>query len=183
MTEPDEKVAAVRDWLVHPATDTGVYFADEGNGWEYRSYADLAALSWSIAALMRDHGMRAGAGVCVIMPTGFPCAAAFYAVWACGGVFTPVAPPMYGDLDQYVAHVGSILRQARPLLVLTSIEFRELARQAHAAAGRTDEPVVVDPESLTPPPARREVAPPPHCARRPLTAGAPGPPPPGGGGG
>uniref|UniRef100_UPI002455A4E1 AMP-binding protein n=1 Tax=Nocardia carnea TaxID=37328 RepID=UPI002455A4E1 len=171
MTEPDEKVAAVRDWLVHPATDTGVYFADEGNGWEYRSYADLAALSWSIAALMRDHGMRAGAGVCVIMPTGFPCAAAFYAVWACGGVFTPVAPPMYGDLDQYVAHVGSILRQARPLLVLTSIEFRELARQAHAAAGRTDEPVVVDPESLPAAPARRGVAEPDECARRQFTSG------------
>ncbi|MEU1983928.1 AMP-binding protein [Nocardia sp. NPDC019395] len=174
--EPDDHVASVRGWLVRPASDTGVYFADEGTGWDYRSYTDLAELSWSVAALMREHGMRAGAGVCVIMPTGFPCAAAFYAVWACGGVFTPVAPPMYGDMEQYVAHVGSILRQAQPLLVLTSSEFRDLARQAHEAAGRTDEPVVVDPGSLPAAPERRELAEPDECALLQFTSGSTGTP-------
>lgn len=174
--EPDGYVAAVRDWLAAPATDTGVYFADEGTGWEYRSYAELAELSWSIAALMRERGMRDGAGVCVVMPTGFPCAAAFYAVWACGGVFTPVAPPMYGDLEQYVAHVGSILEQARPLLVVTSPEFHELARQAHTAAGRDDEPVVVDPATLPAAPVRRVFSEPDDCALLQFTSGSTGTP-------
>ncbi|MFI1461101.1 AMP-binding protein [Nocardia carnea] len=174
--EPDEYVAAVRDWLTVPAADTGVYFADEGSGWDYRSYADLAELSWAVAELMREHGMRAGAGVCVIMPTGFPCAAAFYAVWACGGVFTPVAPPMYGDFDEYVAHIGSIIRQAAPLLVLTSNEFRDLARRAHAAAGRTDEPVVVDPVTLPAAPQQRRFAEPDECALLQFTSGSTGTP-------
>ncbi|WP_459549744.1 AMP-binding protein [Nocardia sp. X0981] len=174
--ESDGYVAAVRDWLTAPATDTGVYFADEGTGWEYRSYAELADLSWSIAELMRERGMRDRAGVCVVMPTGFPCAAAFYAVWACGGVFTPVAPPMYGDLEQYVAHVGSILAQARPLLVVTSPEFLELARQAHTAAGRDDEPVVVDPATLPAAPTRRVFSEPDDCALLQFTSGSTGTP-------
>ncbi|MFC8528036.1 AMP-binding protein [Nocardia sp. NPDC057227] len=173
--EPDEHVARIRGWLAAPATDAGVYFAEEGDGWEYRSYAELADLSWSIAALMRERGLPGGAGVCVIMPTGFPCAAAFYAVWACGGIFTPVAPPLFGDLSQYIAHVAAILEQAQPRLVVTSVEFADLARQAHAAAGRTDEPLVVDLATL-PEPGAREFSDPDECALLQFTSGSTGTP-------
>ncbi|QBS46300.1 AMP-binding protein [Nocardia sp. CS682] len=168
---PDKDVAAVRDWLATPAEAAGIYLADEADGWEYRSYAELAELTWSIAAVMRQHGMGSGDGACVIMPTGFPCVAAFYAVWACGGVFTPVAPPMFGDLGQIIAHIAAILTQAKPRLVVTSTEFEQLVRQAATAAGRTDEPVVIDAATLRAP-AERVFGEPDECALLQFTSGS-----------
>ncbi|WP_405161725.1 AMP-binding protein [Nocardia sp. NBC_01499] len=171
--EHDKDVAAVRDWLAGPAGQAGIYLADEADGWEYRSYPELADLTWSIAALMRQHGMGSGNGACVIMPTGFPCVAAFYAVWACGGVFTPVAPPMFGDLDQIIAHIAAILRQANPRLVVTSTEFEQFVRQAATAAGRTDEPLVIDASTLRPcAPEQRVFGEPDECALLQFTSGS-----------
>ncbi|NEW46028.1 AMP-binding protein [Nocardia cyriacigeorgica] len=171
-----EYVATVRQWLVSPDADTGIHFADEADGWDYRSYAELADLTWSIAELMREHGMGSGDGACVVMPTGFPCTAAFYAVWACGGVFTPVAPPMFGDIDQYISHVAAILEQAQPRVVVTSVEFEQLARRAVVEAGRTDEPVVIDPATLPPAPAERVFGAPDPCALLQFTSGSTGTP-------
>ncbi|MFC9438837.1 AMP-binding protein [Nocardia sp. NPDC057030] len=169
----DKDVAAVRDWLADPAGAAGIRLADEAGGWDYRSYPELAEQTWSIAALMRGHGMGSGDGACVIMPTGFPCIAAFYAVWACGGVFTPVAPPMFGDLDQIIAHIAGILVQAEPRLVVTSTEFEQLVRQAATVAGRSDEPLVIDAATLRPcPPAERVFGEPDECALLQFTSGS-----------
>ncbi|RBO88429.1 AMP-binding protein [Nocardia puris] len=172
---PDKDVAAVRDWLLHPAADTGVHLADEADGWAFRGYPELADQAWSIAALMRAHGLDSGGGACVIMPTGFACTAAFYAVWACGGVFTPIAPPMFGDLEQIIAHIASILAVAEPQLVVTSPEFEDLVRRAATAAGRTDEPLVIGPD-LPDPPADRVLGEPDECALLQFTSGSTGTP-------
>lgn len=172
---PDKDVAAVRDWLLRPAREAGIHLADEADGWEFRSYRELAEQSWSIAALMREHGLAGGEGACVVMPTGFACTAAFYAVWACGGVFTPIAPPMFGDLDQIVAHIAAILTAAAPRLVVTAPEFEDLVRRAAVAAGRRDEPLVIGPE-LPQPPAERELGMPAECALLQFTSGSTGTP-------
>ncbi|MTE14559.1 AMP-binding protein [Nocardia sp. CT2-14] len=168
--------AAVRAWLLEPSADTGLHLADEADGWEYRSYRDLADQVWSIAELLRANGLGGGEGACVIMPTGFPCVAAFYAVWACGGVFTPVAPPMFGDLDQIVAHIAGIVEQAAPRLVVTSPEFETFVRNACVAAGRTDEPVVVDAAALPAAPVTRELAEASEVALLQFTSGSSGAP-------
>ncbi|MCP2318749.1 Acyl-CoA synthetase (AMP-forming)/AMP-acid ligase II [Nocardia amikacinitolerans] len=172
---PDKDVAAVRDWLLRPAREAGIHLADEADGWEFRSYRELAEQSWSIAALMREHGLAGGEGACVVMPTGFACTAAFYAVWACGGVFTPIAPPMFGDLDQIVAHIAAILTAAAPRLVVTAPEFEDLVRRAAVAAGRRDEPLVIGAE-LPQPPAERELGAPAECALLQFTSGSTGTP-------
>ncbi|MGW4123423.1 AMP-binding protein [Nocardia sp. NPDC004711] len=168
--------ATVRRWLIEPSAVTGLYLADEADGWEYRSYRELADQVWSIADLLRAAGLGSGDGACVIMPTGFPCVAAFYAVWACGGVFTPVAPPMFGDLEQIVAHIAGIVEQAAPRLVVTSPEFETFVRSACLAAGRTDEPVVVHAAALAAAPATRELAEASEVALLQFTSGSSGAP-------
>ncbi|MFE3000667.1 AMP-binding protein [Nocardia sp. NPDC059246] len=168
--------ATVRRWLIEPSAGTGLYLADEADGWEYRSYRELADQVWSIADLLRAAGLGSGDGACVIMPTGFPCVAAFYAVWACGGVFTPVAPPMFGDLEQIVAHIAGIVEQAAPHVVVTSPEFETFVRSACLAAGRTDEPVVVHAAALPAAPATRELADVSEVALLQFTSGSSGAP-------
>ncbi|WP_328602280.1 AMP-binding protein [Nocardia terrae] len=176
MIDPANDEAAVRHWLISPSGDTGIHLADEGEGWAYRSYRELADQVWSITGLLRANGLDSGDGACVIMPTGFPCVAAFYAVWACGGVFTPVAPPMFGDLEQIVAHIAGILEQARPKLVVTSPEFETFVRAAAVAAGRADEPLVVDAAALPAAPAARELAEVAEVALLQFTSGSSGSP-------
>ncbi|WP_054813534.1 AMP-binding protein [Nocardia arizonensis] len=174
--KPDKNVAAVRDWLSSPTPDTGVHLADESDGWEYRSYAEIAEQTWAIAARMRSAGFGSGDGACVIMPTGFPCVAAFYAVWACGGVFTPVAPPMFGDLAQIVAHIAGIIEQAAPRLVVTSPEFESFVGEAAKQAGRADEVLVIDAATLPRAPETREFGAPDECALLQFTSGSTGNP-------
>ncbi|MBF4996359.1 AMP-binding protein [Nocardia sp. BSTN01] len=171
----DDDQALVRGWLVNPATATGIHLADEADGWQFRSYAELAELTWWVAGRLREGGLGGGdeAGVCVVMPTGFPCVAAFYAVWACGGVFTPIAPPMFADMAQYIAHVAAILDQAAPRVVVTSVELETLVREAMTAAGRADEPVVV---GDTGSPADRTLAPAAETALLQFTSGSTGTP-------
>ncbi|WP_227980526.1 AMP-binding protein [Nocardia spumae] len=172
----DDDQELVRGWLAHPATGTGVHLADEEDGWQFRSYAELADLTWSVAAVLRERGLggdTGDAGACVVMPTGFPCVAAFYAVWACGGVFTPIAPPMFGDMAQYISHVAAILQQAAPRVVVTSVELESLVRQAMTEAGRADEPVVVTESGR---PGARMLAPAAETALLQFTSGSTGTP-------
>ena len=148
MTDQTTPVAHLRDWMTAPAAGTGVYFGDEADGWNFYSYVDLADRARRIATLLRERGLRTGENVCVVMPTTIDCVAAFYASWAAGGLFTPITPPMFEDLETYTAHMSGILDVADPALIVTSRDFAELVRGAIAASGRTDEPLIIDDATL-----------------------------------
>lgn len=138
-------IELVRGWIDHPVDGKGIYFADESDGWEFHSYRDLAYLTRQVAAILSDRGLTSGDGVCVVMPTGFACVGAFYGVWAAGGVFTPISPPMLGDIDQYIAHVAAIVDQAQPRLLVTSPDLLHLVEAAVAqqVRRREDSEIVV----------------------------------------
>ncbi|BDH56027.1 AMP-binding protein [Tsukamurella sp. PLM1] len=144
MRDHDETngVDAVRGWLLDPATDRGIHLAAEGSGSVFRSYAAIAESVRAVAAVLRDAGVGAGDGVCVLMPTDFDCVAAVYGVWARGGVVTPVTPPTFADLDEYTRHVAAIIDEAAPAVVVTIAGLADLARAAIAAGRRTDARVI-----------------------------------------
>ncbi|MGW5522162.1 AMP-binding protein [Gordonia sp. NPDC003950] len=132
MRELDDLSATevIRGWLRNPSHDRGIHLAGEGQEWTFRSYGAIADHAVRIAADVREHGVAGGDGVCVILPTDHTCAAAFYAVWVCGGVLTPIVPPTFADLDQYRSHVAAIIDQARPRLVVTEPGLAGLVREA-----------------------------------------------------
>jgi acyl-CoA synthetase (AMP-forming)/AMP-acid ligase II len=129
------------DWIDSPSTDTGLFVADEVDGWQYVSYADLAALSRRMGGALRAHGLSAGDNACIVMPTGHHCVAAIYAVWLCGATVTLIAPPTFGEDAAYVDTVGAILRCADPRTVVTSPELFTTVDKAARVAGLSRQPL------------------------------------------
>ncbi|RDI44944.1 AMP-binding protein [Nocardia mexicana] len=134
----------VLDWLTRPAAGKGVHLADESDGWQFRSYGELATLARGLATLLRDSGFRPGSNASIIHPTGFPAIAAIYAVWAAGGTVTLIVPPGFGDGPDYVERTAAILAAADPQLVLTSPGLTSVVSGALTAAGLEQQPFVVD---------------------------------------
>ncbi|TDB86196.1 AMP-dependent synthetase [Actinomadura sp. KC216] len=131
--------SALRDWLDEPNTGRGVHLATD-DGWEYRSYGELAAAARRTAGALIEEGVRPGDVVCVILPTDFVCIETYFAVWAAGATVCLITPPLFQDGDDYVAHVAAILRQAAPTLVIASKDLNEYAARAMVQAGLSGEP-------------------------------------------
>ncbi|NLG55608.1 MAG: fatty acyl-AMP ligase, partial [Rhodococcus sp.] len=168
-------IATVCGWIDHPVADRGIHLADEVDGWDYCSYPDLADLTRRMATILRERGLQPGEGVCVVMPTGFTAIAAFYGVWAAGGVFTPVSPPLLGGMDQYIVHVAAILDQAQPRLLVTSPDLAHLVQTAvDAQSDARSEIVVVDPDVLRSAPPIDELITPTEAALLQFTSGSTG---------
>ncbi|MBJ8345388.1 AMP-binding protein [Antrihabitans sp. YC2-6] len=144
----DAHVARLRNWLIDPTPGHGIHLADEADGWQFYSYADLADRARRIATLLRDHGFESGDNTCVVMPTTANCIATFFGAFAAGGEFTPIPPPMFEDLTKYCEHLSAILTVAEPRIVVTSPEFVELVTRSMTACGRTDAPLVIDHPTL-----------------------------------
>jgi acyl-CoA synthetase (AMP-forming)/AMP-acid ligase II len=129
------------DWIDAPFADTGVFVADEVDGWHYLSYTELARVSRRIGGALRANGLRAGGNACIVMPTGHLCVAAIYAVWLCGATVTLIAPPAFGEDAAYVETISAIFRSADPRIALTSPELLPTVERAVRVAGLSREPL------------------------------------------
>ncbi|HEX2312155.1 MAG TPA: AMP-binding protein [Thermomonospora sp.] len=136
-------------WIESPRAGRGVHVADDAGGWSYASWPELAAAARAVAARLAAAGVRPGDVVCVIMPSGHPCLAAIFGAWAAGATVSPLATPAFQPEDEYVAHVGAVLAQAEPALVVTTAADEPVVAKAMAEAGRPGAPWVM-PDALEP---------------------------------
>jgi fatty-acyl-CoA synthase len=131
--------STLRDWLDKPRRGRGVHLAgessDQGGGWEFREYTDLARAARRIAGALIEDGVRPGDVVCAVMPTDYACIETFFGVWAAGATICLITPPLFQDGDDYVVHVAAILRQARPVLTIATDDLAGLTTRALAVAG------------------------------------------------
>ncbi|KAA0024857.1 AMP-binding protein [Antrihabitans cavernicola] len=135
---------ALCGWLPNPHTEEGIKLADEDDSWEYRSYASLATDVRRVAGILRAHGVQPGSGVCLILPTDYVCIASMYAAWLCGATLTLIAPPGFGDGDEYASRVRSIIDQTDARIVATSPGLAAMVRGAMTEAGLDAAPLILD---------------------------------------
>ncbi|MFD4369535.1 AMP-binding protein [Rhodococcus sp. NPDC058521] len=162
--------------MLSPVESAATYVADDSDGWNSLSYPELADLTLRVATVLQENGLRSGDVACVVMPTGFPCIATLYGVWAAGGAFTPVAPPQFGDVEQYVDHIAAIFEQSEPRVVVTSPELAPLTAQALERWGTGVVPLVLDENSMRAAEPVSELAPAGERALLQFTSGSTGVP-------
>jgi acyl-CoA synthetase (AMP-forming)/AMP-acid ligase II len=112
-----------------------VYLADDGDGWRFVPYRELAGAARRVAFALAADGVRPGDTVCVLMPTGYPALSAIFGAWAAGATVCPIVPPSFQPADEYTSHVAAIVEQAAPRLVAGAAEFAPLLDAALRKAG------------------------------------------------
>ncbi|GAA0570313.1 hypothetical protein GCM10010172_63430 [Paractinoplanes ferrugineus] len=115
----------VRGWLTDPRPGRGLRLATD-DGWDFHPYAELALAARRSGAAMLTGGARPGDVVCLLMPTGYPALCAFFGAWAAGLTPCMITPPSFHRTAEYVELVASIVRQARPALVVTDEKYADL---------------------------------------------------------
>lgn len=102
------------DWLDESTTRRGIRFARDDGNWDMASYAELAALSHSVAAKLVDAFPSVqGQIVSVVVPTGPEFVGAYFGVLLAGATPAPLVPPtLFDDADAYVNHTASLMQVA-----------------------------------------------------------------------
>jgi acyl-CoA synthetase (AMP-forming)/AMP-acid ligase II len=108
------------------------------------TYAETAAWSEAVAAVLARRGVRRGDRVVVQLPTNRELVALFYGASRAGAVFVPVNPAMKAF------HFDSVVANAEPVLVVTPAEFGPLWSEVEEAheRGERAEPVAVEPDDV-----------------------------------
>ena len=122
-------------WIEDPSAARGIRFARDDGGWDFVSYACLAADTRSAAAAFAGVGLDHGSVVSIIVPTGPAFVAAYFGALLAGLVPAPLVPPtIFQRPDEYVEHTGRLIGAAASLVV-TEAELTGVVEQASARAG------------------------------------------------
>lgn len=140
-----------------------------GAGERY-TYAELRDAAARLAGELASHGVGPETVVALVMPRSTQSIIGLLAAFAAGAAYVPV------DITLPVARIESILRQARPTLLLTVTEFRELVAGESTAALVLDDPAVAERVSRRPAIAPEVVRHPDQCAYLIFTSGSTGEP-------
>jgi fatty-acyl-CoA synthase len=132
------------DWLDDPVPERGYTFMSTDGGRESCSFEQLAWSAHEAASLILDLGIRPNQIVAIVMPNGRDFHDAFFGAWLAGGTPAPIAPPFaLLKIDEYVAHLASLLAKIDPL-VITTADLVPTVSLAIAEAGLGREPLVIE---------------------------------------
>lgn len=121
------------DWLDEASTERGLYYANDDDGWDFRSYRDLGRLVLRTAAALRANGIGRGDVVALVQRSSPGFVAGFFGALAAGATPCSIAPPFaFQRADEYEKHTAHLLRTVRPGAVVCDDE--SLERMAKVAA-------------------------------------------------
>ncbi len=93
--------------------------------------ADIRRRARSVAAGLRERGVRAGDRVALVLPTGPDFVACLFGVLYAGAIPVPLYPPVrLGKLDEYRHRTAAMLRAVQAALVVTEDRIRPLLEAA-----------------------------------------------------
>ena len=126
---------ALAGWLDRPRPDRGIVFRNRGN-WVRFSYPEAASYCQEAAGHLVERNVGKGSVVALALPNSIEFMAAFYGTVVAGGIPCPLTTPgIIGGMTRYREHIASILRVARPAVVITLPRWRDSIGQALAASG------------------------------------------------
>ncbi|MEU8659043.1 AMP-binding protein [Actinoplanes philippinensis] len=132
------------EWLDEPSADRGLHFADAGDGWEFHSYASLAALTLRTVTALRERGVRRDDAIVVVQRSSPGFVAGLFGAFAAGATACSIPPPFaFQRADEYATHVSHLFDIAHPALTICDEESLEHVRKICAGAG-LPEPVLFD---------------------------------------
>jgi fatty-acyl-CoA synthase len=164
-----EMSTGLLDWLEDPEPKRGFTFMSTDGGCESCSFEQLAWSAHETASLILDSGIRRNQIVAIVMPNGRDFHDTFFGAWLAGGTPAPIAPPFaLLKLDEYVAHLASLLAKIEPL-VITTADLVPTVSLAIADAGLGREPLVIERTGARLAASRQEPA---ECALIQFTSGS-----------
>ncbi|SON61449.1 Long-chain-fatty-acid--AMP ligase FadD26 [Mycobacterium simulans] len=132
------------DWMFTPRDDRGFYLADDAGGWQRFTYREIATASGQVAAEYRAAGVQTGDVVCLTVPTTYDSLISLFGVWLAGATICPLPEPSFQSDQDYIDHIGEVLRRAEPAVIVTSAEIAPVMGKAMAQAGLPGSPMVVN---------------------------------------
>lgn len=116
-------------------TGQGITFLDRAGRANARSYAALHAGARAFAEVLQAAGVRRGARVALVLPTGADFVHALFATQMLGAVAVPLYPPVrLAQLDAYLARTQAMLEAVGAQLVVTTARLAGLLAPALRAA-------------------------------------------------